>query len=193
MEIQITVSIVFADLTNDLCFALRFGIDWCSLFEQCSSYPSEPFWFGLVNDQILVRYINTQVHRHIRGSRHTSMLVLRVTALRITLRRSSMLGVTGVGIGTSSCERICRRSPPSSLSSASESCIAVVPRLRLSLLEFTCFLVCSSTKYPPLMLRLLSMLLSRGGDEGPGEYMELCPLALLELILFLRDFTRARW
>lgn len=121
------------------------------------------------------------------------MLVLRVTALRMTLLRSSILGVTGVGIGTSSWENVRCKSPPSSLSSGSESCIAVVPRLRLSLLDFTSFLTFSSRKYPLEMLRLLSMLLSIGGEDGPGEYIELCPLALLELILFLLDFTRARW
>ena len=70
--------------------------------------------------------------------------------------------------------------------------MSFVPRLRLSLLELTSLLAVSSKKYPPFMLRLLSMLLSKGGDEGPGECSELCALALLELMRFFRDFTRAR-
>ncbi len=69
--------------------------------------------------------------------------------------------------------------------------MSFVPRLRLSLLELTSFLAISSGKYPPFIL--LSMLLRSGGDEGPGEHIELWALALLELILFFRAFTRARW
>jgi len=121
------------------------------------------------------------------------MLVLRVTALRITFLRSSIVGVTGVGMGTSSCDRMRRILLPSSLCSVSESCISFVPRLRLSRLEFISFLIELSGKYPPLMLMLLSILLNKGGEEGPGEGIEICPLALLELHLFFRDFTRARW
>lgn len=131
------------------------------------------------------------VFEELEDIKPTSMFVLRVTAFRITFLRSSTVGVTGVGIGTSSCDCILLKSPPSSLCSVSEICMSVVPRLRLSRLELISFLL-SSGKYPPFMLRLLSMLLSRGGEEGPGECIELFPLALFEVHLRLRDFTRAR-
>ena len=37
------------------------------------------------------------------------------------------------------------------------------------------------------------MLLSNGGDTGPGDAIELCPLALLELFLLLPCLNLARW
>ena len=90
-------------------------------------------------------------------------LLLLVTARRTTCFRSSILGVTGAAIGTSSWEFICNVSP-SSLCSASESCILFVPRLRLSRRDRISSLVGSSRKYPALILILLSDVLIKGGD-----------------------------
>ena len=122
--------VAFPDLTDDFCFPAAFSVHWGSFLQESSLYSRKCFCFGLLDVSLLPRNLQDVL---------TSILLRRVTARFMTFLRSSTPEAGGTERPNASLAPLMRAST-SSLSSSSDMCILLVPRLRLSRLDWISFL-----------------------------------------------------